>query len=226
MSHPENKNNGESTPMRRDIEALLFASDEPLSLRRLSTILGNSSIRVLKDGVESLNREYRMNGRSFEIVEVAGGYQMTTLPEFADTVARLFKSKRKARLSKPALETLAIIAFKQPISRLVIEQIRGVNCDGVLSTLVERELIEVSGRGEGIGKPFLYSTTKKFLEYLGLKDYGDLPDMEELERSLESSIQAPLPLVPETSEPEQRNTDDRGNTDPPEGGGAGQPGGE
>ncbi|HUV37425.1 MAG TPA: SMC-Scp complex subunit ScpB, partial [Patescibacteria group bacterium] len=102
--------------------------------------------------------------------------------------------------SKPALETLAIIAYKQPISRLDIEQIRGVNCDGVLSTLQDRELIEVSGRGEGIGKPFLYTTTKRFLEYLGLKDHRDLPSMEELERSLELTEQISRPLVPEATE--------------------------
>lgn len=173
------------TDVERDIEALLFASDEPISLRRLSALLGNVSTRAVRGGIDSLNGFYRDHARSFEIVEVAGGYQMTTLPAFAGIVTKLLGSKRKARLSKPALETLAIIAFKQPVSRLDIEQIRGVNCDGVLSTLLDRGLIEVTGRGEGIGKPYLYATTKRFLEYLGLKDHRDLPSMAEIERSLE-----------------------------------------
>ena len=196
MSPPNDRN---KIPQRieRDIEALLFASDEPLSLRRLSSLLGNLSSRILREGIESLNRFYSKHERSYEIVEVAGGYQMTTLPEFAETVTKLLGSKRKGRLSKPALETLAIIAYKQPISRLDIEQIRGVNCDGVLSTLTDRELIEVAGRGEGIGKPYLYATTKKFFEYLGLKDHHDLPSIEDIERSIEPTDQIPRQLVPD-----------------------------
>jgi len=169
--------------LERSIEALLFASDTPLSLNRLMSITGASSTKEIKTALESIDEFYRKHRRSFEIVEVAGGFQITTLPEHADVVARLFKSRRKSRLSQPALETLAIIAYKQPISRMGIESIRGVNSEGVLSTLVERELIAISGRGEGLGRPFLYSTTRKFLEYLGLKDHKDLPDMEELEKS-------------------------------------------
>jgi segregation and condensation protein B len=197
---PENGHETERDRIGREVEALLFASDEPLSLARISALLGGSSKRMLKESIDSLNGFYREHDRSFEVVEVAGGYQMATLPEFASTVVQLFANRRKARLSKPALETLAIIVYKQPISRLDIEQIRGVNCDGVLATLVERGLIEVTGRGEGLGKPFLYSTTKKFLEYLGLKDHRDLPSIEEIERSLESTDLAPRPLVPMPSE--------------------------
>ena len=115
---PESRQDEEHSWVMRNIEALLFASNESISLRRLSALLDESSMRVLKEAIDSLNRFYRAHGRSFEIVEVAGGYQMTTLPEFAETVAQLFKSKRKAKLSKPALETLAIIAYKQPISRI------------------------------------------------------------------------------------------------------------
>ncbi len=169
--------------LERSIEALLFASDTPLSLNRIMSITGAQSTKEIRTALESIDRFYRDHRRSFEIVEVAGGYQITTLPEHADVVARLFKSRRKSRLSQPALETLAIIAYKQPISRIDIESIRGVNSEGVLSTLVERELIAISGRGEGLGRPYLYSTTRKFLEYLGLKDHKDLPDMTELEES-------------------------------------------
>jgi segregation and condensation protein B len=136
------------------------------------------------------------NRWSDTIVEVAGGYQLATLPEFSGTICRLFKGRKKAKLTQPALETLAIIAYKQPIGRMQIEAIRGVNCEGVLATLIERELISISGRGDGIGKPFFYSTTKKFLEYLGLKDFRDLPSIEDLERKFAMDTAVEKPLVP------------------------------
>ncbi len=169
--------------LERRIEALLFASDVPLSTSRLTALTGAKSAKHIKDAIESVDRFYRENGRSFEIVEVAGGYQITTLPEYARIVSQLFKNKRKSRLSQPALETLAIIAYKQPLCRTDIEMIRGVNSDGVLSTLIDRELIQISGRGEGVGRPYLYSTTRKFLEYLGLKDHSDLPSIKEIEKT-------------------------------------------
>lgn len=149
----------------------------------MMSITGAASTKEIRDALESIDRFYREHRRSFEIVEVAGGYQIITLPEHSNVVAHLFKSRRKSRLSQPALETLAIIAYKQPVSRIDIESIRGVNSEGVLSTLVERELVAISGRGDGLGRPFLYSTTRKFLEYLGLKDHKDLPNMEEMEKS-------------------------------------------
>jgi len=169
--------------LERSIEALLFASDTPLSVNRLMSITGAASPKEIRDALESIDRFYREHRRSFEIVEVAGGYQIITLPGYSTVVAQLFKNRRKSRLSQPALETLAIIAYKQPVSRIDIESIRGVNSEGVLSTLIEREIVAISGRGDGLGRPYLYSTTRKFLEYLGLKDYKDLPDMEELEKS-------------------------------------------
>lgn len=178
-----NNREDDTSMLERSIEALLFASDTPLSANRLMSITGAASIREIKEAIESIDRFYNEQRRSFEIVEVAGGYQITTLPEHSAVVAQLFKSRRKSRLSQPALETLAIVAYKQPVSRIDIESIRGVNSEGVLSTLVERELVAISGRGEGLGRPYLYSTTRKFLEYLGLKDHKDLPDMEELEKS-------------------------------------------
>jgi segregation and condensation protein B len=179
------ENDERSTGLERKIEALLFASDAPLPTSRLSALTKAQSIGMIKEAIESLARFYKEHSRSFEIVEIAGGYQIATLPEFAPVISQLFKSRRKARLSQAALETLAIIAYKQPINRLDIEAIRGVNCDGVISTLIERELITVSGRGDGVGRPYLYSTTRQFLEYLGLKDYRDLPSIEELEKSIE-----------------------------------------
>ena len=181
--------------LESEIEAYLFASDAPLSASRLSSMTGSGSVKEIREAVDSLEGFYRSTDRSFGIVEVAGGYQLVTLPEYSTRIARLFKGRRRARLSRPALETLAIVAYKQPLSRLDIEAIRGVNCDGVLSTLIDRELVAITGRGEGIGKPYLYSTTSKFLEYLGLKDYRELPDMEELEKNLEN-----LELIPRPAE--------------------------
>ncbi len=195
---PENGKTVDRTDLELNIEALLFASDAPLSVGRLASITGISSTREIKNTIASLDRSYRTQARSFGITEVAGGYQITTLPEYASIVSMLFKKKRKSRLSQPALETLAIVAYKQPISRIQIEAIRGVNCDGVLSTLTERELITITGRGEGVGRPYLYSTTRKFLEYIGLRDYRDLPSMEELEKNLQL-----IDLIPSTMETEQ-----------------------
>jgi segregation and condensation protein B len=182
--------------LEREVEALLFASDSPLPVAKLAALTGSASSRRILATIASLSRFYRESGRGFTIVEVAGGYQLATLPEFSGVVSRLFKGRKKAKLTLPALETLAIIAYKQPISRMHIEAIRGVNCDGVLATLIEREIISISGRGEGIGKPYLYSTTKKFLEYLGLKDFGDLPSLDELERRFALEAEPSKPLVP------------------------------
>ncbi len=192
--------------LEREVEALLFASDIPLAAAKLAALTGAASSRRILAAIGALSRFYGESGRGFTIVEVAGGYQLTTLPEFSGVVSRLFKGRKKAKLTLPALETLAIIAYKQPISRMQIEAIRGVNCDGVLATLVERELISISGRGDGIGKPYLYSTTKKFLEYLGLKDFGDLPSLDELERRFAFDAESSKPLVP----PPQNQSDGDG----------------
>lgn len=196
----ESEDRVEPGRLAAEIEALLFASDTSLSIGRLSSITGESSTKYIKEALGELEGFYRSHNRSFGIVEVAGGFQITTLPEYSGTVSRLFKSRRKARLSQAALETLAIVAYRQPISRTAVEAIRGVNCDGVLATLTERELIAITGRGEGLGRPFLYSTTARFLDYLGLKDIRDIPDMEELEKSLETIDLIPPPEQGEKTE--------------------------
>ncbi len=206
-----NNRDRDAGKLERSIEALLFASDLPLSISRLSAITGVDSTRDVKEAIEAIDRFYRDNGRSFEIVEVAGGYQITTLPEYARIVSQLFKNKRKSRLSQPALETLAIIAYKQPLCRTDIEMIRGVNSEGVLATLIDRELIQISGRGEGVGRPYLYSTTRKFLEYLGLKDHRDLPSIEEIEKtfSMEAFIE-PAPAGVQDGNMEEESQSDPG----------------
>ena len=205
----ESGNRVETGRLAGALEALLFASDTPLSVGRLSAITGESSAKAVKEAIRELEEFYRSCGRSFGIVEVAGGYQIATLPEYANTVSLLFKSRRKAKLSQASLETLAIVAYRQPIGRAEIEAIRGVNCDGVLATLSERELIVISGRGEGLGRPFLYSTTAKFLEYLGLKDIRDIPDMEELEKSLET-----LDLIPPAGNTVEEGEEEEASEEP------------
>ncbi len=188
-------NETELKKLENEIEALLFASDAPLSAGRLSSMTDTASLKSVKNAIKALEGFYREHNRSFGVVEIAGGYQLVTLPEYESKVALLFKSRRKTKLSQAALETLAIVAYKQPVSRISIEAIRGVNCDGVLSTLIDKELITITGRGKGIGKPYLYSTTNKFLEYLGLRDYRDLPSAEELEKNIER-----ISLIPQPSD--------------------------
>jgi len=197
--------------IERQVEALLFASDSPLTISKMTSLTDSPSQTFVRKAIESLSRFYSESFRSFEIVEVAGGYQVATLPEYSTVIRRLFKNKRKSRLSKAALETLAIVAYKQPISRPEIEAIRGVNCDGVLSTLTDRELITVSGRGDSIGKPFLYSTTKRFLDYLGLKNYRELPAIEEFETELEALDI--LDTLSEKEKEEENGEDILGETD-------------
>lgn len=207
----ESGNRVEPGRLAAEIEALLFASDTSLSIGRLSAITGESSTKTIKEALAELEGFYRTNHRSFGIVEIAGGYQIATLPEYAGTVSRLFKSRRKAKLSQAGLETLAIIAYRQPISRTAVEAIRGVNCDGVLATLTDRELIAITGRGEGLGRPFLYSTTSRFLEYLGLKDIRDIPDMESLEKSLETIDLIPPPEQTEEAVEVSTEQEETGN---------------
>lgn len=162
------------------IEAVLFASDVPVEADTLCMIADEMSANDLAGIIEALNAEYERTGRTFRIVEVAGGYQFETLPRFGVFVEKLFKSKSRPRLSRAALETLAIVAYKQPISKIEIDTLRGVDSDASVKTLMNRDLIEVVGRGESVGKPLLYGTTKEFLRYFGLNDIKDLPGADEL----------------------------------------------
>jgi segregation and condensation protein B len=168
----------------RIILALLFASDEPLTPARIAQILEIPNADVIRS-VDRLTDWLEDERFSARIERVASGYQLATRPEFSKYIARLYSGKRKQRLSKAGLETLAIIAYKQPITRAEIENIRGVSCGGVITTLMERSLIRISGKAKVLGSPFLYATTQEFLEYLGLDSLKDLPDLEELEALLE-----------------------------------------
>jgi segregation and condensation protein B len=166
---------------RQILEALLFAADEPLSTRRLAAMIDEATEESVADLVRDLNADYLREDRAFHVQEVAGGYRLVTRPEFASWVAELRASDSSPRLSQAALETLSIVAYKQPVTRAELESIRGVTVDGVLKTLVERELVRITGREEGMGRPLLYGTTDYFLEYFGLPSLDALPRPDELE---------------------------------------------
>ena len=161
-------------------EAILFASDKPLPPAKISEIGELGGVRRVRQAVETLNLRYERMGCAFRIVEIAGGYQMQTLPEYADVLARLVKSRSESRLSQAALETLAIVAYRQPVLRADIEAIRGVACGEVLRGLMEKNLVRIVGRADEIGRPMLYGTTKHFLEVFGLASLKDLPNAEQL----------------------------------------------
>ncbi len=167
--------------MKREIEALLFAADGPLTVARLKKLLAGAETGEIKEAVAELEAEYTQAGHAFTVVEFGGGWQIATRPEFSPSVEKMLKSRRFTRLSKAGLEVLAIIAYRQPITRLEIDEIRGVNSSGAISTLTERNLITVVGRSQTVGNPLLYGTTREFLNHLGLKGLGQLPALPELE---------------------------------------------
>ena len=170
------------------IEALIFSSDEPISsseiIKAVKGIDGEDiqiSGEEIETSVGELNASYIEKGIAFKIVKIAGGYLFATKPEYAKYIGFLSSEKSKRRLSQAALETLAIIAYKQPITKPELETIRGVNSDYILTTLLEKNLITISGRAETIGRPLLYSTTDEFLKYFGLNRIIDLPKPREIE---------------------------------------------
>ncbi|MBU0986786.1 MAG: SMC-Scp complex subunit ScpB [Proteobacteria bacterium] len=162
------------------IESLLFVAESPLTLDRIKTVLPQADIQQISDALFQLSQEYETRKGGFFLREVAGGYQIRTRPEYRDWIKR-FIQPTPPRLSKAALETLAIIAYKQPIIRSDIEHIRGVDCGGILRTLLERKLIRVLGRKQIPGRPLIYATTRQFLEVFDLKDLKDLPTPDEIE---------------------------------------------
>jgi segregation and condensation protein B len=179
------------------IEALLMSSELPLTNQQIHTALGFGSTEVYSKAVELLNSEYRGTKRSFEIQNIAGGYQIYTLPKFQDYIERLWSARKKAGITRSAMEALAIIAYRQPVTRVEIDEIRGVNSDWVVQSLLERGLIKISGREHAPGRPILYSTTAEFLRYFGLNSLKDLPRDQDFQ--LESPNQTML--FPEVKPP-------------------------
>ena len=163
------------------IESLIFAAEEPITLRKLVDIIGDIDSAQVLEAITQLKNDYEIQGRSFQIEEIAGGYQLFTKPEYYEWIAKLRKKSGETKLSQAALETLAIIAYKQPILRADVESIRGVQSGQIIRLLMEKDLVKVVGRDEALGHPLLYGTTERFLEYFGLKDIKDLPNIEELE---------------------------------------------
>lgn len=161
------------------IEALLFISVDPISIDRIKEILSGVEKKRILDQLVSLQEEYARFNRGMQIVEVAGGYQMTTRADMAPWIRELEKIKTASRLSQPSLETLAIIAYKQPLTRAEIEAIRGVDAAGVLKTLMDRRLVKIVGRKEAAGRPLIYGTTREFLLYFGLSNLTALPTLKE-----------------------------------------------
>lgn len=160
------------------VEALLFASDAPLEADRIREVLDLEHADAARARVSELSARYDEAGRGLSIMEVGGGYRMVTRPDLAPWLVRLARARTKVRLSRPALETLAIIAYKQPVSRPEVDVVRGVNSDGVLDNLLERRLVRIAGRKEAPGRPFIYETTREFLVAFGLRDLGDLPKID------------------------------------------------
>ena len=179
------------------LEAMLFVSQDPLSPARLASVLGEVSQADLERAIQVLREDLERPGRGLQLVEVAGGYRIMTRPDYAPWLKRLEKVKVAPKVSRSALETLAIIAYKQPVVRGEIEQIRGVETSGVLRTLLERKLVRIVGRKEVPGRPIMYGTTKVFLEHFGLRDLAQLPPLREF-KELGEPEQASLP---ETEDP-------------------------
>jgi len=164
------------------VEAVLFASDEPLSADRLAGIVEAGGVREIRKHIESLNAKYEAGNLAFRIEQIAGGYQMMTLSRYNHWLKKLLRARTDTKLSQPALETLAIIAYKQPVMRADIEAIRGVAAGDVIRGLMYKGLVKIVGRAEVLGRPMLYGTTKKFLEVFGLNTIKDLPKVEELKK--------------------------------------------
>jgi segregation and condensation protein B len=181
-----------SAEVKAVVEALIFASPEPITPKMLYKLLAEEPREDVLAAVAALKVEYE-NRPGLQIVEVAGGYQIVTRPDLHEWVRRLFHERSTQKLTVQGLETLAVIAYKQPITSLEIAEIRGVNTTGVLSTLLERHLIKIVGRKNVVGRPFLYATTKEFLIRFGLKDLSDLPKIEDMAEAL--GFEPPAGLV-------------------------------
>jgi len=198
-------------PLHRIVEAVLFASQKPVSFKELAAVFkgaadsakenplvacfGKVKREDIDEAVQKLEAEYIETGRAFEVRESAAGWQLVTRADFAPWLRQLFPENRSARLSAPALETLAIVAYRQPITRADLEAVRGVAVDGVMQTLLDRGLVRIAGRAEVPGRPLLYETTQFFMEHFGLKDLDELPNAGELRR---------IPLPTATPPPEEK----------------------
>jgi segregation and condensation protein B len=166
------------------IEAVIFAANELISVEQLARLLEDMDPETIAQLIYELQKEYNETGRSFQILGIANGFQICTRDQYAEWIRKFYTTELSSRLTVSALEALAIIAYKQPVTRAEVEEIRGVNSDGVLRTLLERNLIKVTGRRQTPGRPMIYGTTTDFLMHFGLKDLSELPSVDEIERML------------------------------------------
>ena len=180
---PNGNGNDNTSPLsglKGILEAILFVSGEPLSVDRMLGVVEGVAREELMSALRALQADYAAEGRGLQLVEVAGGFQIATRPDCAPWIKRLEKAKEGARLSRSAMETLAIVAYKQPAVRAEIEQIRGVDSAGVLKTLLERRMVRIVGRKDAPGRPIMYGTTRQFLQAFGMKDLSDLPALRDI----------------------------------------------
>ena len=182
------------------LEAILFAASEPISIEQFQDALPGSGKRAIRKALTALQDEYEEIDRSFHVVEIANGYQVCTRPEYSEWIQKFYTRQVRVTLSPSALETLAIVAYKQPITRADVAAIRGVNSDSVLNSLVEKRLVRITGRKEG--RALLFSTTDEFLQQFGLKDASDLPSLDEIDELLTTpdGSESPQSLLPEMME--------------------------
>jgi segregation and condensation protein B len=212
----EGKEDIPSAELKAILEALIFASPEPLTPKALYKLLDTEPKEDVLAALAALKEDYNRPG-GLQLVEVAGGYQIATRPDLHDWVRRLFHERTTQRLTVQGLETLAVIAYRQPITALEITEVRGVNTSGVLNTLLERHLIKIVGRKQVVGRPFLYATTKEFLIRFGLNDLADLPKVEDMAEALGLE----MPILVEQTPPEEllplEEPDEEDDEDPPAG---------
>jgi segregation and condensation protein B len=176
------------------LESLLFASDAPIGLPTLIEVMGVSDPSEIRTLLDEMAVEFDEAGRGVALVEIAGGYQLLSRRECAPWIEKMLRSRRKVRLSRAGLETLAIVAYKQPITKTDIDGIRGVDSSGSLHTLLERNLVLIAGRSKAVGRPLLYATSQDFLQYMGINDTDDLPELKELGTVLEERERAQMEL--------------------------------
>jgi segregation and condensation protein B len=167
------------------LEAVLFASDVPVGIQVLTEVIGDRSVPEVRALLAEMAESYDREERGVVLAEIAGGFQLLSRKECAPWVEQMLRARRKIRLSKPALESLAIVAYRQPITKVEIDSIRGVDSAGVLHTLLERNLVTIKGRSKGVGRSLLYATTQEFLAYMGINELTDLPELRELAPLLE-----------------------------------------
>jgi segregation and condensation protein B len=211
------------TSLKAILEALIFASPEPLTLKAMCKLVDGETKEDVQAALTELKADYERPG-GLQLVDVAGGYQIVTRPELHEWVRRLFHERSTQKLSVQALETLAVIAYKQPITALEVGEIRGVNTSGVLNTLLERHLVKIVGRKNVVGRPFLYGTTRDFLIRFGLNDLNDLPKVEDMAEALgldhpllieQSPAEEDLPLI-EPDDDVHDEDDEFEDEEPPE----------